>query len=168
MCVITGGAFSFTYNLRNWLMFVFVCDRFCNVFMPFRYDRHRRKVILCLTVLATSAINAGLKMIFRCYGVSRVSWTCTSPVDTTCPKYMFCQTHTRVFTALGLIVGSFIPTVMCIALLIKAKRVRNQIIPSGTQEDVEQRKRDQKVNITFSHSFSRFLEYIFHHYLHTT
>ncbi len=32
---------------------------------------------------------------------------------------------------------------------IKAKKVRNQIIPSDTQEDAEQRKRDRKANLTF-------------------
>ncbi len=152
-CNITGGVFTFAFNLRNWLMFVFVCDRFCTVFIPFRYSRHiRRKVILilCSIVLALSAINGGLKMIFGCFGVSRVIWTCASPVDETCPNYTFCQTHTTLFIALGLIMGSVVPMVMYITMLIKAKRVRNQmIIPSGTQEDVEQRKRDRKANITF-------------------
>ncbi len=151
MCNITGGAFTFIFNLRNWLMFVFVCDRFCTVFIPFRYKRHRRKVILvlCLTVLAISAINGGLKMIFGCFGISRVVWICASPIDETCPNYTFCQTHTTVFIALGLIVGSCVPMVMYIALLIKAKRVRNQIMSLGTQENPEQRKRDRKANITF-------------------
>ncbi|XP_064389698.1 alpha-1A adrenergic receptor-like [Halichondria panicea] len=151
MCNITGGVFSFTFNLRNWLMFVFVCDRFCTVFMPFRYKRHRRKVILILysIALAISAINGGLKMIFGCFGVSRIVWICASPVDETCPNYAFCQTHTTLFIALGLIMGSVVPMVMYIILLIKAKRIRNQIMSSGTRENIEQRKRDRKANITF-------------------
>ena len=151
MCAITGGVFSFTFQLRYCLMFVFVCDRFCTVFMPFRYNRNRKKVILilCLIVLAISAINGVLKTIFRCFGISRVFWVCIGPVDEICPNYTFCQTHTTVFTALGLIVGSCVPMVMYIALFIKAKRVRNQIMSSGTQEDTEQRKRNRKVNITF-------------------
>ena len=142
MCVISGGVFSFTFNLRNWLMFVFVCDRFCTVFIPFRYKRHRRKVILilCSIVLALSAINGGLKMIFGCFGVSRIIWICASPVDETCPNYAFCQTHTTLFTALGLIMGSVVPMVMYITLLIKAKRICNQIMSSGTRENIKQRK----------------------------
>ncbi len=46
ICNITGGVFVCIFQLRNWLMFVFVCDRFCTV--PFRYNRQRSKVILIL------------------------------------------------------------------------------------------------------------------------
>ncbi len=150
-CNISSGAFTFIFQLRNWLMFVFVCDRFCTVFMPFRYNRHRRKVILTLSVIviALALLAAVLPTIFGCFGLTRVVWACISPIDKTCPNYEFCQLDIIIFTTLGQIVGSYIPLVMYIALLIKAKKIRNQIIPSGTQEDTEQRKRDRKANITF-------------------
>ncbi len=132
-------------------MFVFVCDRFCSVFMPFRYDTYRRKVILllCLTMLALAVLSAVLIMIFNCFGLSRVVWLCIGPIDETCPYYDLCQQLAILFITIGKIVGSFVPMAMYIALFNKAKKVRNQIIPSGTQEDAEQRKRDRKANITF-------------------
>ncbi len=54
--------------------------------------------------------------------------------------------------------GNFVPMVMYISLFIKAKiEVRNRVIPSGAQQDVEQRKRDRKANVTF---FTLFLALI--------
>ena len=150
-CNINGGVFSLIFQLRSSLMFVFVCDRFCTVFMPFRYDRHRRKVILilCSILLALSAISGVLPTILGCFRLSRDIWACTSFIDKRCPNSEFCQLLTIVIIAIGQIVGSFIPMVMYTALFIKAKKIQNQIIPSGTQEDTEQRKRDRKANITF-------------------
>ncbi len=133
-------------------MFVFVFDRFCTVFMPFRYDTYRRKVtlLLFLTAIALAVISAVLAMTFSCFGLSRVIWLCISTIDETCPNYELCQQLAILFITIGKIVGSFVPMVMYIALFIKAKKVRNQnlIMPSGTQEDAEQRKRDRRANIT--------------------
>ncbi len=150
-CIISGGVFSLIFQYHNWLMFVFVFDRFCSVFMPFRYNAYRRKVtlLLCLTTLALALLSAVLVMIFSCWGLSRVLWLCIGPIDETCPYNEICQLRVIVFITIGQIMGSFVPMAMYIALFIKAKKVRNQIIPSGTQEDAVQRKRDRKANITF-------------------
>ncbi len=150
-CIISSATFSLVFQYHNGLMFVFVFDRFCSVFMPFRYDAYRRKVtlLICLTMLALAVLSAVLIMIFNCFGLSRVLWLCIGPIDETCPYYELCQLRVRVFIAIGQIVGSFVPMVMYTALFIKAKKVRNQLIPSGTQEDAVQRKRDRKANITF-------------------
>ncbi len=158
-CNISGGVFAFIYQLRQWIMFVFVCDRFSNVFIPFRYKKHGRKVILilCLTALAIAIISAVPNVILGCFGFNRVVWLCTSPVYKTCPNFEFCQLLTIISVTLGQIVGSFVPTVMYIALFIKAKKIRNQIMPSDTQEEAEQRKRDRKANITF---FTLFLSLV--------
>ncbi len=158
-CNINGGIIVLFVQLRNWLMFVFVCDRFCTVFMPFSYNKHRKKVILilCLTVLALSVFAAGLPMILGCFGFSRVVWECIISIHETCPNYEFCQLHTITFIALGQIVGNVVPMVMYISLFIKAKIVRNRIIHPGAQIDVEQRKRDRKANLTF---FTLFLALI--------
>ncbi len=158
-CNISGGVFAFLFQLRQWIMFVFVCDRFFTVYMPFRYNRHRRKVILILylTVLAIAIVGAVLHTTLDCFSFSRVVWLCVSPVDETCPNFELCQLFAITSITLGQIVGSVVPMVMYIALFMKAKKVRNRIIPSGTQEDAEQSKRDQKANITF---FTLFLSLI--------
>ncbi len=155
-CIISGGGFMFIYQLRNGLMFVFVYDRFCTVFMPFWYKRHRRKVILvlCLTVLALSVFGAVLSIILDCLAFDRVLWICKSPVYEICHNHELCLIYTIASVVLGQIMGSYVPVVMYIALLIKAKSIRNQIIRSGAQEA---RKRDRKANITF---FTLFLSLI--------
>ncbi len=48
MCEIFVANFGLIFLFRNFLMFIFVFDRFCNVFRPFQYGRHRKKVILTL------------------------------------------------------------------------------------------------------------------------
>ena len=159
ICNVSGGVFSFIFQFRQWIMFVFVCDRFCTVYIPFRYKRHRRKVILilCLTVLAIAIIGSVVHTTLDCFSFNRVVWLCINPVDEECPNFEYCQLLLLITIALGQIMGTSIPIVMYIALFMKAKKIRNQIIPSGTQEDAEQRKRDQKANITF---FTLFLSLI--------
>lgn len=156
MCVASGGAFGFIFQLRNWLMFIFVCDRFCSVFMPFRYRRHRKKVVLTLwSIISVLVVIGGLlPIVLGCYGFNRNVWICISTQIENCPNYVFCQLHIIAIIALGQIFGSFVPLAMYIALFIKAKRVRNRIVPAGTQEDGEQRKRDRRANLTF---FAMFL-----------
>ncbi len=150
-CTISSATFSSMFHHRDWLMFVFVFDRFCTVFMPFRYDTYRRKVtlLLSLTALALAVINAVLAITYNCFGFCRDFWLCVSLIDETCPNFELCQLLSIVYLGVGQTMGSFVPMVMYIALFIKAKKVRNQIMPSGTQEDAEQRKRDRKANITF-------------------
>ncbi len=147
-CIISGGEFVFIYQLRNWLMFVFVCDRFCTIFFYFGYNQRRRKVILilCLTALALSAISAVLPAILGCIEFNRVLWLCTSPVYEICHQHDFCQLYTITIVVIGQLAGSYIPMVMYLAVFIKAKRMRNQFIRSGAPEN---RKRDRKANITF-------------------
>ena len=146
-CIISGGVFSFIFQHRNWLMFVFVFDRFCTVFMPFRYDTYRRKVtlLLFLTAIALAVISAVLAMTFSCFGLSRVIWLCISTIDETCPNYELCQQLAILFITIGKIVVPM-AMVMYIALFIKAKKVHNQnlIMPSGTQEDAERIKKGSK------------------------
>ena len=155
-CIISGGEFVFIYQLRNWLMFVFICDRFCTIFFYFEYNQRRRKVILilCLTALALSAISAVLPAILGCIEFNRVLWLCTSPVYDICHQHEFCQLYTVTIVVIGQLAGSYIPMVMYLAVFIKAKRIRNQFIRSGAPEN---RKRDRKANITF---FTLFLALI--------
>ncbi len=155
-CNISGGVFAFIFHIRQWIMFVFVCDRFFTVFIPFQYNRHRKKVILilCSTVLAVAIIGAVLHTTLDCFSFSRVVWLCVSPIDETCPNFELCQLLTITSITLGQIVGSVVPMVMYIALFMKAKKVRNRIIPSGTQEDAEQKNEIKKLTSLSSHSFS--------------
>ena len=152
LCVTTGVVFSFDYRFRNLLMFVFVFDRFCTVFSPFRYNRYRKKIAftLWLIALVLSALSAILPTIVGCYGFSRVLWRCLHVQIEHCQNHLICYSYITVLAVIGQITGSYIPLIMYISLFIKAKKIRNQIIPAANvQTDGEQRKRDRKVNLTF-------------------
>ncbi len=158
MCKATGANQVFTFLLRNLLMFFFVLDRFCTVFIPFRYRRHRKKVVLTLWSIAVvlSAICVILPLIMNCHGFNRVLWLCLGvQISEYCPNSFFCNAYRIVLIATGEIAGSFIPLIMYILLFIKAKKIRNQIAPvENSQVDSEQRKRDRRANLTF---FAMFL-----------
>ncbi len=94
--LVGNGQLDYTHALsvisifhhRDWLMFVFVCDRFCSVFIPFRYDTYRRKVtLLSLTALALAVINAVLAITYiiasvflEIFGYVSVSLTRHAPI----------------------------------------------------------------------------------------
>ena len=158
MCIVIATENQLLFLLRSWLMFVFVFDRFCAVFAPFRYNRNRKKVILTvwLTILVLNASCILLSLVMGCYGFNRIQWQCYPSVQIEhCPNFLFCNAYVIAINAIGQITGNFIPLIMYIVLFIKAKKVRNQLTPAGTvQVDGEQRKRDRRANLTF---FTMFL-----------
>ncbi len=159
MCKAIGAETEIIFLLRNWFMFVFVFDRFCNVFMPFRYNRKCKRAILTLLffILVFTASCTLLSSIMGCHGFNRTLWVCIASAQIEfCPNFLFCNAYIIAINAIiGQMIGSFIPLIMYIVLFIKAKKVRNQLTPAGNvQVDGEQRKRDKRANLTF---FTMFL-----------
>ncbi len=151
-CRVVHAELLFTYQCRNWLMFIFVFDRFWTVFAPFRYPKYRNKIIWSLNVLLlvlSSQIDLVVPFSLSCSGFERASWNCFGPVAKECYNYDTCQHYVYMSIVWGLSFGSFIPLIMYSALFIKAKKVRNQIVVASTPDDGEQRKRDRKANLTF-------------------
>ncbi len=161
-CNVTGALFLFFFQFRQYLMLVFVCDRFCTVFMPFRYPKSRNKVIWTLytATLVINVLAVVIPIALDCFSLDRNAWLCVSLVTPECQSRALCQAYGTISFVTSQITGSFVPMVMYIALFIKSKRIRSQILPSGTQQDVEQRKRDRRVNLTFSPYFSHSSEQI--------
>ena len=84
MCAIVHAVILFTYELRGWLMFVFVCDRFLTVFIPFKYSKYRKKFIwfLYCVILAITVINVVVITGSNCSGFNRQLWVCVGHLAT--------------------------------------------------------------------------------------
>ncbi len=150
-CRIFHAEFAFTLRLREGLMFIFVCDRFCTVFVPLRYPKYRKRTILSLfaVVLIFTIISLMALWTLNCSGFNRRYWICLCFFHENCPGGEYCLYYISVQSTISAIFGNVLPMVMYTGLFIKAKKVHNRIVPAGTAEDGEQRKRDIKVNLTF-------------------
>ena len=64
-CTLSAFVIYFLQQSRQYLMFLFVTDRFCLVFFPFRYKIYRRKVVIsiCIGVYSTAVIMSSLVLI---------------------------------------------------------------------------------------------------------
>ena len=153
LCKLIHTEIAFISQLRSWLMFVFVCDRFCTVFVPFRYPKYRNKIVWSLyaTVLIITILSVTFLQTFDCSGLNRISWICSNIINEDCPEITNCNSYNAVEIVVHVIFGSLAPMAMYTALFLKGKKVRNQIVTINTyaQEEIEQRKRNKKVNVTF-------------------
>ncbi|XP_064386833.1 octopamine receptor beta-1R-like [Halichondria panicea] len=125
------GFFLFTLrNMRNFLMFVFVTDRFLTVFAPFWYYKlnHRNLVVVPLSVAAWFlAILYGLiPMPFGldCHEYGRIAWGCT--VSKGCKYPEICDAYKNASVVLSNVIGGLIPLVMYIVLYCKAKQLKKK------------------------------------------
>ncbi len=151
-CRVVYTEIVFVYQFRGWLMFVFVCDRFFTVFIPFHYHKYRNKIILSLIagVLFMIVVALIIPLALDCSGFDRETWICLGFANEGCPNKSTCQIYATIAILMGNIGGSVVPMLMYIALFIKAKRIRKQLSTSvDSTIDLEQRKRDRKANVTF-------------------
>ncbi len=150
-CTLTGSVVIFDFQMRNLLMFVIVCDRFCTVLKPFDYLRIRRKVILPLNVAALllplSSVTA--PVILDCMEFSRLAWYCTGQGG--CTNQILCRSAAGIVGLISHVLGSYIPLVMYIILFRKARKLRNQVFPNirMSEENKLRKKNERKANITF-------------------
>lgn len=150
-CSLTGFLLTIDWQMRSILMFVIVCDRFCTVFMPFKYPRIRRKVIIPLNISAVlvTVITAVIPVALDCTDFNRIAWYCTP--QNGCKNPDACQLVLIVLGPLSNVIGSYVPLVMYIIMFIKARKTQNQI-SSGTLESEEfliRKKKERKANVTF-------------------
>ena len=80
LCSMFGFVVFFLSLARTYLMFVLVLDRFCTVFMPFWFHRHRIRMVLPLSLgawmLAFIVALIPVEDLLDCYSVSRRGWAC--------------------------------------------------------------------------------------------
>ena len=175
LCNTLGFFISFFRFARNTLMFVLVVDRFCSIFLPFWYNQHRPKAITLLSIAAWT-----LTMIFilitaslGCYQFQRFTWTCSLGIG--CKNTTICTAYTTFFIAV-VNVTAFISFLLYLALLCKAKKHRNRIVPSqlGDNDNAEAReierrraKSERRANTTLFILFTAIMGVTFPTYLTT-
>ena len=158
LCPVIGFIFTFLRLSRSAQMLVLVADRFSLVFMPFWYARHRVKVVLSLTiisyVLAFFFSTLPLPGLLSCYAFQRFTWSCV--IRKGCENRAACALL-RALVATFLTMGPFTAFVLYLALLRKAKKLRNRVgvaEPSLESEEVRKirrrrRRSERKANTTF-------------------
>ena len=150
LCTLTLFIEAFIRSSRQFLMFAFVTDRFCLVFFPFRYRRHRNKLVisLCIGVYTISVVLASVLSVLDCVGFSRVTWHCDLSEGCTNPEA--CGIWTSISLVFLTVWGSFVPLVMYVILFIKARMVKNRVVPVNAFEEVTLYfNRERKANVTF-------------------
>ena len=156
LCSVLGVIFIFVRVSRCCFMVVLVVDRFCLIFLPFWYSRHRVKVTIPLSIAAgvISFILAIIpaNRILSCFGFQRLTWSCL--IGPGCTNPVGCTTHRTLVTtsANGAL---FLAFLLYLALLLKAKKLRNKVAISTSNDNPEDREiekqksqREHQANIT--------------------
>ena len=160
LCSTIGFILFYLSLVRIYLMFVLVLDRFCTVFMPFWYQRHRVKVVLPISVgawiLAFVIALVPVKGLLSCYSVLRNTWGCY-PLQG-CIYQRECFTYNFISIALTNIC-SVVSIILYLSLFCKARKLRNQIAIAHQPSDADSKetraatarklKRDRRANVTF-------------------
>lgn len=160
LCSVLGFVQFFLGLARTYLMFVLVVDRFCTVFVPFWFQRHRVKMTISLTLcawmLAFTVALIPVKGLLDCYSVRRSGWACFPSQGCSHPG----ECLTYMWIALTLTnMSSVVSIVMYLILFCKARRLRNLKINIVQQPNVnaeeekaattQKLKRQRRANITF-------------------
>ena len=156
LCSTLGVFFVFLRTARNLFMMVLVVDRFCLIFLPFWYSRHRVKVVIPLSITAGMIpfILAILPAsgILDCYGFQRLTWSCV--IGPGCTNVVGCTTH-RTFVTTSTLIGVYVAFLLYLALLVKARKLQNKVAISTSNENPEdrqiekqKRQRERQANTT--------------------
>ena len=160
LCSTFGFIAFFLGIARFYLMFVLVLDRFCTVFLPFWYQRHRIKVVLPFSIGAwMSAFTVALvpvRGLLDCYEVVRNSWGCFPGAG--CLHQRECFAYRWIAYTSSNASGA-VSLVMYLILFHKARKLRNRVAvanPSDAANETEERaatarkmKQERKANVTF-------------------
>lgn len=159
LCSLFGFGQFFLSLTRTYLMFVLVFDRFCTIFMPFWYLRHRIRMVLPLSLgawmLAFIVALIPVKDLLDCYSVARSGWACFPSQG--CKHQGECLTY--VWTALILTnTSSVVSLIMYLILFCKARKLRNKVTiahqPDASAEEenaatAQKLKRERRAHVTF-------------------
>ena len=158
LCPILGFIITFLRLARNAQMFVLVADRFFIIFMPFWYSRHRVRVIIPMSIggWMMSLVLALIPMtgLLHCYGFQRFTWSCL--IRDGCTHRAACASH-RTFVTTFFNLGTFLAFLLYVALLFKARKLRNRVETSHLHDEEGQaranlkrkHKSERRANTTF-------------------
>lgn len=139
-CIVAGILFYIATVVRTLLMLVFVIDRFLGVFMPFRYPKHRSRVVAILSVISWILPMAlsitSIPPLLDCYEFNKFFWICV--YTTECNSN--CSLHGNIIFGTVTLPATTIPVILYIALYMKARSIKKNI--PGL-------KNDWKATVTF-------------------
>ena len=176
LCSTLGLFVTFMRIARSLLMAMLVVDRFCTIYSLFLYNRNRTMFVLAMSlvswVVAMTTALIPVSGLLNCYTFQQHTWACqlgegcSYPV--TCTAYRTCVTT-------AITVGLFLVLLLYVALLIKARKIRNKVaieVPTTNEsqevreEAKKERLRERSANTTFFLLFlalvgSSFTPYLF-------
>lgn len=133
-CDVTGSLTFGVILLRNQLVGLSVADKFCNVFAPFSYPPHRRRVLATLAVAATFFAIAypippaltrstGRYTFYTAYAACFLDLSC---VEAGCDGYL------AVIGTHWVVCWAILPAVLFTAMCVKARTMTNSETVMGT------------------------------------
>lgn len=159
LCSTLGLVVTFLRIARSCLMAMLVIDRFCTVFSPFWYNRNRPKLVVINSVvawvLAMIVALVPISGLLDCYTFRRYTWACH--LGEGCSHQIICTAYRTLVTA-TVSLGLVLVLLLYVALLIKAKKIRNKIssevaMANKSQEVREESRRialcERRANTTF-------------------
>ena len=129
-----------SFQPQRWLLTaVLVIDRALTVTRPLKYEKHGRKTVAIMSIVALSlGLLIGIippSILPNCNGYLPPLNTChfvtQSQVQRSCGLYGF------VYVTVLLLLGGFLPFSLYIWMLWKAKKATRQIVPEQTQTNME-------------------------------
>ena len=146
MCAVIGMVLFCSATIRTLIMFVFVIDRFLDVFAPYKYLQHKAKITISLSV-ASWIFSVGVTVvplpgILDCYTFEPFAWVCS--ISGGCGYY--CFIYTSVLFTLFLTPVTILPVFLYVALYIKAKKVMKKLPRTDAAENF---RREWKATVTF-------------------
>jgi hypothetical protein len=159
LCSTLGLIITFLRIARSCLMAMLVIDRFFTVFSPFLYNRNRYKLVVIFSlvawVVAMIVSLIPISGLLDCYTYSPYTWACH--LGEGCLYKVTCTIY-RSLVTITVALGLALVLLLYVALLIKAKKIRNKIsaeaaMANESQEAREESKRiqllERRANTTF-------------------
>lgn len=159
LCPTLGLVITFLRIARSCLMAMLVIDRFCTVFSPFWYNRNRQRLVvinsLVAWIVAMIVSLIPFSGLLDCYTFRQYTWACH--LGEGCSYQVICTAYRTLVTVM-VSLGLVFVLVLYVALLIKAKKIRNKIslevAMANESQDIREESRrtalrERRANTTF-------------------
>ena len=122
-CAIYGFLLFSAAFLRTLMLFLFVMDRFCVVFLPFWYPKHRKKILIIFStiswVLPTVCSTLALPFAFDCFSFLPFTRICS--ISPSCG--FTCSVYINTLLAVFFLPAMIIPLILYSILYRKARMI---------------------------------------------
>ncbi len=128
VCIIYGTVLVYTTLVRTALMVMVAIDRFLLIYYPFRYEKHRVKTVVILSLVAwlktAVAVVVTLPGIMDCIAYISIFWHCFA--NSFCG--LDCLAYINAYMCVVLIPSCIIPPCLYLALFLKARNIQNRTV----------------------------------------